>query len=185
MLSGGIPSLSRRSSLKLFPRKNPGVNGQHARDTASLATMPDFSLKRTPAAAGIVRCNIAAFRYCYRMMTKTLFKLFSWILIAAVVFVTVSPIGLRPHTMLTVSFDRAAAFALIGCAFAIAYPRRWLSLTLFLLAAAFGIELMQYVSPSRHPQFADASVKAAGAMVGMIAGKTVLIIRRVRIARMA
>jgi hypothetical protein len=122
-------------------------------------------------------------RYCYRMMTKTFFKIISWLLIAAIVFVTVSPIGLRPHTMVTVSFDRASAFALIGCAFAIAYPRRWLSLALFLLAATFGIEIMQYLSPTRHPQFTDASVKAMGAIAGMIVGKTALMIRRVRLAR--
>lgn len=133
----------------------------------------------------MVHCNIALARYCYRMMTKTFFKLLSWLLIAAVLFVTISPIGLRPHTMISVSFDRAAAFALIGCAFAIAYPRRWLSLALFLVVAAFAIELTQYVSPSRHPQFADASVKAAGAMFGMIVGKTAIVVRRFRLARIA
>lgn len=113
-------------------------------------------------------------------MTRQFFKILSWLLVAAIVFVTISPIGLRPHTMTTVSLDRAAAFALVGFAFALAYPRRWFTLGLFLLAAAFGIELLQYVSPTRHPQFSDALVKAAGAMVGLAAGKIALALYRQR-----
>ncbi|MDQ0321975.1 VanZ family protein [Pararhizobium capsulatum DSM 1112] len=118
-------------------------------------------------------------------MTKSFFKIFSWLLIAAVVFVTISPIGLRPHTLITVSFDRALAFALIGCAFALGYPNRWLSLCVFLIVAAFGIEVMQYWAPTRHPHFADASVKAAGAIFGMVIGKAALIIRRQKLTRTA
>lgn len=140
-------------------------------------------LRQTSQPEPMVHCNIFTRRYCDRAMTKKFFKIFSWLLIAAVIFVTVSPIGLRPHTLTTVSVDRAAAFALIGCAFAIAYPRRWLSLALFLLAAAFGIEILQYMAPTRHPQFADASVKAAGALLGMTIGKTALMIRRIRLSR--
>ncbi len=133
----------------------------------------------------MVHCNKIAWRYCDGTMTKKFFKILSWLLIAAVIFVTVSPIGLRPHTLITVSIDRAAAFALTGGAFAIAYPRRRLSLALFLLAAAFGIEILQYIAPTRHPQFADASVKAAGALLGMATGKTALMIRRMRLSHAA
>lgn len=128
----------------------------------------------------IVHCNTRPRLYYDGTMTRQFFKILSWLLVAAIVFVTISPIGLRPHTMTTVSLDRAAAFALVGFAFALAYPRRWFTLGLFLIAAAFGIELLQYVSPTRHPQFSDALVKAAGAIVGLAAGKIALALYRQR-----
>ncbi|WYB11290.1 VanZ family protein [Pararhizobium sp. A13] len=112
------------------------------------------------------------------MMTKTFFRLIAWGVLSALVFVTLSPIGFRPHTITTVGLDRAAAFFLAGAVFAVAYPGRWMSLALFLVAAAFAIEMLQELSPTRHAKFDDALIKAVGAVAGIIAGKVALTIRR-------
>lgn len=112
------------------------------------------------------------------MMTKQFFKWVAWASLFVLIIVTVSPIGLRPETMSTVSVDRAAAFAFAGFLFALAYPGRWLSLLLFMIAAAYGIEALQELSPTRHAELGDATVKACGAAVGVVAGQLVLMVRR-------
>jgi len=117
-------------------------------------------------------------RYCDRMMTRKFFKWLAWAVLAALVFVTVSPIGLRPHTVMSVGLDRAVAFFLAGAVFAIAYPKRWMSLAPFLVALSFAIEILQELSPTRHARLDDALVKAVGAVAGIIAGKIALTVRR-------
>ncbi|MGO7697118.1 VanZ family protein, partial [Rhizobium leguminosarum] len=49
----------------------------------------------------------------------------AWLLLALILFVTVSPIGLRPETMTTVDTDLGGAFVLVGLAFALGYPKQW------------------------------------------------------------
>lgn len=131
----------------------------------------------------MLRCNMSRFAYFEEMMTKILFRVFGWCFLAAILFMTVSPIGLRPHTIVTPDVDRAAAFFLSGAIFAIAYPRRWISLALFIIAAAFAIEALQFLSPSRHARFNDAEFKAAGAVAGIVAGKIALSLRRALLRR--
>lgn len=109
--------------------------------------------------------------YYERMMTRTFWKIAAWLLLCAIVFVTVSPIGLRPHTITTVNLDRAMAFAVMAFAFLMAYPRYWRVVTVLIVAGAIGIETLQYLSPTRHPEVADAIFKAAGAMFGALAAR--------------
>jgi VanZ family protein len=96
----------------------------------------------------------------------------AWLALAAIVFVTISPINLRPHDLLPVDVDRAAAFAVMAFLFVIAYPRQWIVCAVLLLIGAGGIEMLQLLSPSRHAHMDDALVKAAGAAIGCLAGWT-------------
>lgn len=112
------------------------------------------------------------------MTFRSLLRAAAWAALLVLVFVTVSPIGWRPHTVTDVSLDRAGAFALAGAIFAIAYPRRWISLALFLVAAAMFIEMMQWLSPTRHAEISDAVVKSIGSLVGLSLGKLALVARR-------
>ena len=70
------------------------------------------------------------------MMTKTYLRIFAWLVLAFIFFVTVSPIELRPHTIFTVNIDRAGAYALAGLVFALAYPKQWKLIALFLVIGA-------------------------------------------------
>ncbi|WP_184452668.1 VanZ family protein [Rhizobium aethiopicum] len=94
----------------------------------------------------------------------------AWLLLALILFVTVSPIGLRPDTVTTVDTDRGAAYVLLGLAFALAYPKQWKLVAVLLIIGAVAIEYLQYFSPTRHPRLHDAGIKAMGAAVGLVAG---------------
>ncbi|KQV83580.1 VanZ family protein [Rhizobium sp. Root1220] len=104
------------------------------------------------------------------MNTSKFAKPIAWFLLAGLVFMTVSPIGMRPHTVTSVNLDRVLAYVAVGVAFSLAYPRRWLTVILSLIVGAIAIEYLQYLSPTRHPRFHDALVKAIGASLGGIAG---------------
>jgi hypothetical protein len=95
------------------------------------------------------------------------FRIIAWVLLGLCIAATVVPIGLRPHVALPADADRALAFAVLGMAFGLAYPRRWLTVSLFLMLAAFSIESLQFLSPSRHPGLSDAVIKALGALFGV------------------
>ncbi|CAN7653214.1 hypothetical protein LJR016_005116 [Devosia sp. LjRoot16] len=95
---------------------------------------------------------------------------FAWLLLAAIAFVTLAPIGLRPISSFSPSIERFAAFAAVGLCFALAYPRHlWLVLAL-VLGAAIALEALQLVSASRHGRLFDLAVKLAGGGFGVVAG---------------
>jgi hypothetical protein len=99
-------------------------------------------------------------------MSRTSIKLLAWASLAFIVFVTLSPIGLRPH-FAPVSVERFGAFAGTGLLFGLAYPRHfWLVATL-VLGAALILELMQHLTPDRHGEESDAVVKFLGGAFGL------------------
>lgn len=97
-------------------------------------------------------------------------RVVAWLLLAGLIFVTLSPIDLRPISPLPVQLERAAALALIGFVFAIAYPRRILLVALVVLGATVGLELLQLIQPSRHGRVIDAAVKLIGGSGGLLLG---------------
>lgn len=114
-------------------------------------------------------------------MTTRLFKILPWLALAAIIFATISPIRLRPHDIASVDVDRAGAFAVMALLFVLAYPRQWIVCAVLLILGAGGIELLQYLSPTRHAHLEDATVKAAGAAIGCLVGWTInQIISRLR-----
>ncbi|PZP50463.1 MAG: antibiotic resistance protein VanZ [Agrobacterium fabrum] len=115
--------------------------------------------------------------YCDAMMTNRLPKYVAWSVLLLIVIVTICPIGFRPQTLTTVGLDRAAAFAFCSAAFVLAYPRYWLAIIVAGIAAAFGIEALRFLSPTRHPHLMDAAVKAAGAIAGGLATLSCLLFR--------
>jgi hypothetical protein len=106
-------------------------------------------------------------------MTIRLLKFLPWLALAAIIFATVSPIRLRPHDFASVDIDRAGAFAVMALLFVMAYPRHWVACAVLLILGAGGIELLQFLSPSRHAHLDDAMVKAAGAAFGCCLGLAV------------
>jgi VanZ family protein len=103
-------------------------------------------------------------------MKKDILKYAAWSVLGVVVFVTISPISLRPHDYLPVNADRAFAFALLSSLFVAAYPRRWKWVAVATVLAAGGLELLQLFSPTRHAEMADALVKVAGSLAGLPVG---------------
>src|SRR5689334_14274394 len=98
----------------------------------------------------------------------------AWPLLAAIVLVTLSPIGLRPETGAPAGLERFAAFAALGGVFCLAYPRHRLRALLLLVAFAGALVTLQHLVPGRHGRIIDASVKGLGAATGVfVAGRLV------------
>jgi hypothetical protein len=111
-------------------------------------------------------------------------KLTAWASLMLVALAVLVPIEYRPTSTFSPDVERFAAFAAVGFAFALAYPRRlWLA-ALVVVGAALTLEALQMISPTRHGRLPDASIKALGAAVGFVIGWLLLIwqARRERVA---
>ncbi|SFL32582.1 hypothetical protein [Methylobacterium pseudosasicola] len=100
----------------------------------------------------------------------SLVRFAAWILVAAIVAITLVPIGLRPVVTANPSFERAAAYALAGLLLTLGYPRRWPWILLGVVLLAGGLEAGQMLTGTRHGRFDDFLVKAAAAVAGGIVG---------------
>jgi VanZ family protein len=96
-----------------------------------------------------------------------LLRIIAWLLTAAVVFATLGPARLRPHSDLGQDGEHALAFVLVGLAFGLAYPRRRL-LTAGIAVVLIGVlELLQLWMPGRHARVEDFVVDALAACAGI------------------
>lgn len=93
-------------------------------------------------------------------------RLLGWVLLAALIFLTLCPIGVRPISGEPVWLERSAAYAAVALAFSIGYPRQRLLVLALTVAAAGALEAAQMLQPSRHGRLPDFYVKAAGCAVG-------------------
>ena len=106
-------------------------------------------------------------------MVPKLSQIAAWMLLFAVVVVTVVPVEYRPSTNLPLKVERGLAFAVLSCSFTLAYPRRWKLIVVLACLAAVSLELMQLLVPSRDASPVDATVKVIGSLSGT-AGALVL-----------
>jgi VanZ family protein len=88
------------------------------------------------------------------------------LLLAFVVFATLSPIHLRPKTGHP-NLERFAAFLVLGSAYTLALPRRAGLVAVCLVVGAFALEAAQRWAPTRDPDVNDALMKALGALAGV------------------
>src|SRR5579871_3612586 len=102
-----------------------------------------------------------------------------WLALGVIAFATLSPIGARP-SLASPHLEHFAAFALMGLAFALAYPNRVLLVVAIVLGTALGLEALQLLTPDRHARAADALVKALGGISGICAGQLMYFLIRVR-----
>jgi VanZ family protein len=95
-------------------------------------------------------------------------RLLGWLLLTALVFVTICPNGLRPLSGEPVWFERSAAFAVFALMFSVGHPRQRLLVLVLTVAAAGALEAAQMLQSSRHTRLSDFSVKAAGCGFGWL-----------------
>ena len=114
---------------------------------------------------------------------RTLGVIAGWLALVLIACVTLSPIDDRP-SLAGAQFERFAAFAAMGLAFVLGYPKRTLLIVLVVVGSAFMLEAMQLLTPDRHGRLLDAIVKATGGMCGIGAGRLALLSVRSQIARM-
>ena len=94
-------------------------------------------------------------------MVQRVSAIAGWLALAFIVYATLSPIDNRP-VVAGPHHEHFAAFALVGLAFGLAYPKRVFLVTALILISAFGLEALQLLTPDRHARLFDALVKAAG-----------------------
>lgn len=104
------------------------------------------------------------------MTLSTALRILAWLLLAGLVFVTLSPISLRPISPLPTQVERAVALMIVGFVFALAYPRRFVLVAAIVLGVTAGLELLQLVTPSRHGGWPDVAVKLLGGSLGLVGG---------------
>ena len=110
--------------------------------------------------------NRTAIIYIAAMISRVC-RWLAWPLLAAVVFVTLAPIGLRPVTGAPANFERFAAYAVLSGVFCLGYPKHRISVLLSLVALAGALEALRHFVPTRHGRIADAAVKVLGAATGV------------------
>lgn len=105
-----------------------------------------------------------------------------WLALAFIVYATLSPIDDRP-VVAGPHHEHFAAFALVGLAFGLAYPKRIFLVIALILISAFGLEALQLLTPDRHARLFDALVKAAGGVCGVGIGQLAQLMLRTQIKR--
>jgi VanZ family protein len=107
-------------------------------------------------------------------MFQKLIELTAWVLLAFIVYATISPIQDRPTLPTSSSLQHLGAFVVLGGLFCIAYPRHIAFVCLIVLGSAMLLEIMQLVTPDRHGRVQDAIEKMAGGALGIAAGRAIL-----------
>ena len=72
-------------------------------------------------------------------MVQRVSAIAGWLALAFIVYATLSPIDDRP-VVAGPQFEHFAAFAVVGLAFGLAYPRRIFLVAAIILISAFGLE---------------------------------------------
>jgi VanZ family protein len=101
----------------------------------------------------------------------TTLRIFAWLLVAAVIFATLGPIGYRPNSGMGRDAEHLLAFIVVGLVFGLAYPRhRPLAAGVSVVAIAV-VEALQLLVPERDARLEDFTVKAIASCAGIaIAG---------------
>jgi VanZ family protein len=115
-------------------------------------------------------------------MVQRLSTIAGWLVLAFIVYATLSPLDDRP-VLAGPQYEHFAAFALVGLAFGLAYPKRLFLVAAVILISAFGLEALQLLTPDRHGRLLDALVKAAGGICGIGIGQVAQLVLRSQIGR--
>jgi hypothetical protein len=101
------------------------------------------------------------------VLIRKLPVLLAWVSLGYIVYVTLSPIGLRPVASNNPAYERLAAYAMVGILFGLAYRRRVLALGI-VVGTAIALEGLQYLTPDRHGRLVDLVEKASGGLLGVL-----------------
>jgi hypothetical protein len=113
------------------------------------------------------------------MMLHKFSSIAAWVVLAFVIFATLSPAHLRPELTATepalvVALERVGAFAVLGLLFSSGYPRRYGLVCVIVLGSALLLEFLQILVPDRDARMVDAIEKIAGGRTGIFAAQWLL-----------
>ena len=103
-------------------------------------------------------------------MLSKFVKVAAWSSIAFIIYATLVPIGMRPTIgEIGANYERFAAYAVASALMVLAYPRHPVRVGLTVIAIAVVLEVSQLAIPGRDANVADALVKVAGGLAGIVA----------------
>ena len=106
-------------------------------------------------------------------MSQRLLTVAAWLCFGFIVYATLSSQSARPELTTTeppliVFIERFGAYAVLGCLFRLAHPRRVVLVSPVVLGSAVLLELLQIFVPDRDARISDALEKLAGGFVGIV-----------------
>ena len=101
-------------------------------------------------------------------MVRKLLVLLAWVSLGYIIYVTLSPIGLRPIASHNPAHERLVAYAIVGILFGLAYRGRICMALGIVVGAAIALEGLQYLTPDRHGRLADLLEKVSGGLLGVL-----------------
>ncbi len=107
-------------------------------------------------------------------MWTRFFRALGWILVAAILALSVVPPSLRPMTSIPHNLEHFAIFALCGYSFGLGYRSHHLLLAIGLAAFSGLVEMLQLMTPGRHARSIDFIVDALASCVGVLVGRITL-----------
>jgi len=99
---------------------------------------------------------------------KLVARVAGWLLLAAIVFLTLSPPSYRPVTQFGHDLEHFLIHFVLGITFAIGYARRWQLLALGLVGLTAAIEFAQLFVPGRHARLKDLAIDAGAICLGVV-----------------
>jgi VanZ family protein len=101
------------------------------------------------------------------MSLQNINRVLAWLILFAIIVLTVVPPGLRPITFLPHKIEHAGIFLVAGSSFGMAYLRyEWL-LSTGAIAFCAAIELAQLYVPGRHARLSDFIIDTIAAVIGV------------------
>ncbi len=111
---------------------------------------------------------------------KLILRAAAWLVLLAILAVTISPIQFRPVTGEPVNLERLAAFLVVGGLFALALSAPLAGSTHADCGLRRTFRALQRITPGRHGEFHDFLFKAAGAAIGVAVGHSLSRLRPFR-----
>jgi VanZ family protein len=96
------------------------------------------------------------------------FRISAWLLVAAIVVLSLVPPWLRPETGVPHDLEHFAIFVATGLTFGLGYSRRFFAVAVALVIFTGAIEIAQIAVPGRHARLSDFMVDALVVCIGLV-----------------
>ncbi len=108
------------------------------------------------------------------MALQSLARAGAWLMLAAIVVLSLVPPAFRPSTPMPHHVEHLGAFFLDGLACGVSFPGHERLLSLAAVAFCAGIELAQLMVLGRHARVSDFIIDAAAACIAIFAGQLLI-----------
>ncbi len=104
-----------------------------------------------------------------RQVLLATIRVLAWFSLAAIVVLSVVPLGLRPHVMTDKHHEHFFAYLASGCCYALGYqrPPHMLATGVMLTVVSAVLEVIQHWIPGRTPGLGDWLASSLGAWCGI------------------